>query len=516
MGWERRNGVPEGFHGPEWPDVPQGVLVPEWPAWNGLERLGTADFQIFELYLLLGKECHDIDIALEDMLGKAFCDKVNEYFISINQQARNVSVIQSNPDQSKHLETARMKIFGVEIDFVNLRAETYAENSRIPSMKFGTPEEDALRRDLTINSLFYNINTGSVEDFTGRGLSDLCKGIIATPLPPKTTFLDDPLRVLRAVRFAARFDYIMQEDLREAAANLDVRTALLNKISPERVGVEIDLMISGANPVRAMQELVDLDLFWVVFRLPQELKNNIPYELKRLCLGTFKAMFEVLALFGAPKLTPDQRRIGFYAALLLPLKPFNLTRKNKQIPVASTIMRDSLKLRTQDANVVVDLHNAADGLTNVLKVLFDEEKENLDNAEAEDWEVASQSRKMIRTGLWIGDIKELWRVALLLESLTESTVGIYLQTQQVKEKADRCLAAEAAIINLGLENVWELKPLLNGKDIMSELGLEKGGPEIKEWQMQIRKWQLCHMQATVEECLEWFRASANRQRSKKQ
>ncbi|MCO5579043.1 hypothetical protein L7F22_032895 [Adiantum nelumboides] len=279
---------------------------------------------------LLGKDCHDIDIALEDMLGKAFCDKVNEYLVSINQQARNVSVIQSNPDQSKHLETARMKIFGVELDFVNLRAETYAENSRIPTMKFGTPKEDALRRDLTINSLFYNINTGSIEDFTGRGLSDLHRGIIATPLPPKTTFLDDPLRVLRAVRFAARFDYEIQEDVREAAADLDVRTALLNKVSPERVGVEIDLMITGANPVRAVRELVDLGLFWVVFRLPQELKNNVPDELQRLCLGTFNAMFRVLAMFGASKLTIDQRRIGLYAALLLPLKSFNVQWKKKQ------------------------------------------------------------------------------------------------------------------------------------------------------------------------------------------
>ncbi|MCO5592431.1 hypothetical protein L7F22_046433 [Adiantum nelumboides] len=131
-------------------------------------------------------------------------------------------------------------------------------------------------------SLFYNINTGSIEDFTGRGLLDLHRGIIATPLPPKTTFLDDPLRVLRAVRFAARFDYKIQEDLREAAADLDVRTALLNKVSPERVGVEIDLMITGANPVRAVRELVDLGLFWIVFRLPQALKNNIPDELQSL------------------------------------------------------------------------------------------------------------------------------------------------------------------------------------------------------------------------------------------
>lgn len=57
-------------------------------------------------------------------------------------------------------------------------------------MQFGTPEQDAFRRDFTINSLFYNINEGRVEDFTGRGIDDMRQGIIRTPLPAKETFLD--------------------------------------------------------------------------------------------------------------------------------------------------------------------------------------------------------------------------------------------------------------------------------------------------------------------------------------
>jgi tRNA nucleotidyltransferase/poly(A) polymerase len=61
------------------------------------------------------------------------------------------------------------RIHGTEIDFVNLRSETYAEGSRIPEATFGTAEQDAFRRDLTINSLFYNIVTGEVEDLTGKG-----------------------------------------------------------------------------------------------------------------------------------------------------------------------------------------------------------------------------------------------------------------------------------------------------------------------------------------------------------
>ncbi|KAG5568629.1 hypothetical protein H5410_064359 [Solanum commersonii] len=101
----------------------------------------------------------------------------------------------SKPDQSNHLETARMRLFDVWIDFVNLRAEDYSENSRIPTM-ICKCELDEDHRDLTINSLFCNINTKSVKDLRERGIADLKSGKIVTPLPPKQTFLDDPLRVL--------------------------------------------------------------------------------------------------------------------------------------------------------------------------------------------------------------------------------------------------------------------------------------------------------------------------------
>lgn len=74
---------------------------------------------------------------------------------------------------------------------------------------YGTAEEDAFRRDLMINSLFYNISTNEVEDFTRRGIADLNSGKIVTPLPPKQTLLDDPLRVLHAVRFTNFFALIL-------------------------------------------------------------------------------------------------------------------------------------------------------------------------------------------------------------------------------------------------------------------------------------------------------------------
>lgn len=75
-------------------------------------------------------------------------------------------MIKANNELSKHLETATIRVDDQWIDLVNLRSEEYAEDSRVPTIRFGTPLEDALRRDFTINSMFYNINNESIEDFT--------------------------------------------------------------------------------------------------------------------------------------------------------------------------------------------------------------------------------------------------------------------------------------------------------------------------------------------------------------
>jgi tRNA nucleotidyltransferase (CCA-adding enzyme) len=108
-------------------------------------------------------------------------------------------------------------VHGVFIDLVNLRSEKYTEDSRVPVIDIGTPEEDAFRRDLTINSMFYNINEDKVEDYTKLGETDLKEGIVRTPLEPLKTFLDDPLRVLRTVRFATRFDFRIAPEILPAA-----------------------------------------------------------------------------------------------------------------------------------------------------------------------------------------------------------------------------------------------------------------------------------------------------------
>jgi tRNA nucleotidyltransferase (CCA-adding enzyme) len=120
------------------------------------------------------------------MMGHPFAEHFMTFLAGRGLEIKNVAKIESRPEQSKHLETARTTVLGIELDFVNLRSEEYAAGSRIPTavvsvpwleihcvrigqfpfQEFGTPLQDALRRDITINTLFYNVHSRTVEDHT--------------------------------------------------------------------------------------------------------------------------------------------------------------------------------------------------------------------------------------------------------------------------------------------------------------------------------------------------------------
>ncbi|CAG8533943.1 1046_t:CDS:10 [Diversispora eburnea] len=211
-------------------------------------------------------ELRIVDIAIDRMMGFEFCNKINEYLTLQGVDSSNIHKIESNPDKSKHLETATTKLFGNEIDFVNLRNEEYNDFNRIPDkITFGTPEQDAYRRDATVNALFYNINTDEIEDFTKKGIPDLIKGIIRTPLPAYETFRDDPLRIIRLIRFASRFHFEIIDDIVNSVKDEKIKEALKLKISRERFGQELNKMFKGPDPVSSIELICKLGLYEIIF-----------------------------------------------------------------------------------------------------------------------------------------------------------------------------------------------------------------------------------------------------------
>ena len=157
----------------------------------------------------------------------------------------------------KNFGTAMLRYHGIEVEFVGARKESYHRDSRKPIVEDGTLEEDQLRRDFTINAMAFSLQAedyGALVDPFG-GIKDLAAGIIRTPLEPEQTYSDDPLRMLRAIRFAARLSTderqftIVPESL-EAMRTMADRLQILSK---ERIVEELNKMLLTDHPAMAFE-----------------------------------------------------------------------------------------------------------------------------------------------------------------------------------------------------------------------------------------------------------------------
>lgn len=140
----------------------------------------------------------------------------------------------------------------VDIESVMTRGEKYEKGSRKPEVVYADLEDDAYRRDLTVNSLFKDLSTGEIKDFTGRGIADIKAGIVRTPMDADITFRDDPLRMLRAIRFAVKYNWKMPLSMVKA---LKRNADMLLNISNERIRDELDKMLMTNSPDKAMKLL---------------------------------------------------------------------------------------------------------------------------------------------------------------------------------------------------------------------------------------------------------------------
>jgi len=141
----------------------------------------------------------------------------------------------------------------IELEAVQTRKEQYKDkNSRNPVTSYGTLYEDAMRRDLTINALYYSIDCGKIEDVTGNGLNDIDKHIIRVTSDPDTVYQDDPLRILRCIRFSSRFGWQINES---TFAGMVRNVDRLEIITKERISDELDKILLTRKPSIAMNTI---------------------------------------------------------------------------------------------------------------------------------------------------------------------------------------------------------------------------------------------------------------------
>ena len=224
--------------------------------------------QIGEAADSLGMECYVVggyvrDLYLErpskdiDCLVVGSGIRVAEQLATRLGRGAHISVF-------RNFGTAQLKYKGQEVEFVGARRESYSRGSRKPIVEDGTLDDDLDRRDFTINALAVCLNSARYGELVDRfdGLLDLEDGIIATPLAPDVTFSDDPLRMMRCIRFSTQLNFRIEDETEQALARNAER---INIISQERIIDEFNKIMLAPTPSIGLVELSRSGLLPLIF-----------------------------------------------------------------------------------------------------------------------------------------------------------------------------------------------------------------------------------------------------------
>ena len=195
---------------------------------------------------LLGRPHPDLDVVAEGGMGFELASRFAQLAGA------------GEPVIFERFGTAQVTVPGHLVEFVSARAESYGPDSRKPDVRAATLDEDLRRRDFTVNTLLMDFD-GNVHDPLGRGRQDLEARLLRTPADPVQTFSDDPLRMLRAIRFAAQLGFEVAPELLPAMRTLKERLAS-PVVSAERVADELRKMLVSERPAIALELLDQAEL----------------------------------------------------------------------------------------------------------------------------------------------------------------------------------------------------------------------------------------------------------------
>ena len=224
----------------------------------------------------LGFDCYVIGGYVRDMIMKRESDDIDIVAvgsgIDLAEEFALQAGIKNDVKVFRNFGTAMVNYRGLDIEFVGARKESYSSGSRNPLVENGTLEDDQNRRDFTVNALAICLNKENFGRLTDPfdGIADIAKKILRTPLDPSITFSDDPLRMMRAIRFATQLDFHIETKTFSAISQVKERISIISK---ERISDELNKIILSPVPSLGFKLLSKSGLLQLIFPEIESLKG---------------------------------------------------------------------------------------------------------------------------------------------------------------------------------------------------------------------------------------------------
>ncbi|MGM9804371.1 MAG: CCA tRNA nucleotidyltransferase [Muribaculaceae bacterium] len=424
---------------------------------------------------LMGLEIKDIDICVSLCSGGI---RFAEWLEQQELTTKSVTVYPNFGTAMLHLKAFP----DVELEFVQTRKEKYIDHScRNPETAFGTIEDDCMRRDLTINALYCNISTDEIVDITGNGVNDIRDHIIRTPTNPDLTYNDDPLRILRCIRFACRYGWEIDS---ETMAGMKRNTFRLEIITKERVREEFNKMLTCKYPVMALKLLRETGAMHYVipeFEKTYDMTQN-EYHFGTVWDHTLKVIQNISDVEGESQL------VLALAALLHDIGKIRVrTIKDGKVH----FLKHELASADMVEDILRQLHYS-NHLISEVKFLV---KHHM-VCKTWGYECEFLQKKKLRKLQYLCGTEERFRTLLML-----------IDADNNAHAADRCMPHQVEIIlkkteEMKLEGstLFDYKPLFSGKEVMEIKGI-KPGPEVKECLAYLLKLAFVNPKRDKEEVL---------------
>ncbi|KAG6009295.1 hypothetical protein E4U21_002899 [Claviceps maximensis] len=497
---------------------------------------------------LLGIPSSDLDLALSKVTGREFGMFLESFSAKPEVEAKYLQraadlgipdarfsrfyIVERNNDKSKKLETAGGKLFGLDIDLVNLRKEVYDGQSRTPRMEFGTPEEDTFRRDATVNSLLFDLEKQEVVDLTGKGLEDLDKKIMRTPLDPRQTFMDDPLRVLRLIRIGSKLGFALDPQAVRYMKDDDIQQALETMITRDRVNIELFKIMKSPHPEIAFQRLFEANLYTPVFiRLHSPLLSALQTKYRPTTSdllpasasspqwpATWPRAYQLLTF-----LLEDTSHLG--KMVQSETNAEYLWTMAAYAPLAG-LRHDMLKEAVEEATIALrtpaKLSKLLESALRNMDAIHDIVQDMADDPERPP--IRSRVGMAIRSwgSTWTTQVTYAMLALVVSSCPRESSLrGSSCAPQQEHPEQDQSARAkippEASEIiiqqyslfakyiqDAALQDAHLQRPILDGNQVQQLFGLQKGGKFLKTALDALVAWQFDHADSGVEEAKTWL------------